>query len=431
MILNFKQLNTKSPLSVCVIDNCGGFYISTAKRLSEFFETTYYYSVNQSPFPRMSIDSVGKGYDNIIKMDEFWANIDLFDVIVFPDIYFNDWGKHLREMGKLVWGGCESEVLETNRKVFKQELEAAGMPVAPTKYIMGVSELENFLSSVKDRWIKISYYRGELETFHHIDMPHTKQWLNEITYKMGPMAEQIEFLIEDPIESIAEIGCDGWAINGQYPEQLVWGCEVKDMGYVGKRANYTDLPAPIQDVNAKFMPILKKYNHTGFYSNEIRYTEAGVPYYTDACMRAGSPPSNVYLAMIDNWAEIITAGCKGELVQPNFIAEYGVEIMLKSPYCNEGYLNISYPEEYKENIRLKGCFKVGDVEYIIPFPQAAFDMEDFGSVVVVGDNLEEIINKALEIASSVEGYRVHYNAAALPEAIEKLNGIQEALKIKF
>jgi hypothetical protein len=203
------------------------------------------------------------------------------------------------------------------------------------------------------------------------------------------------------------------------------------MGYVGKRCNYTDLPAPIQEVNAKFAPILQKYKHTGFYSNEIRYTKDNIPYYTDACMRSGSPPSNVYLAMIDNWDEIITAGCRNEVVQPNFIAEYGVEIMLKSYYCNEGYLNVSYPAEYADNIKLKGCFKVDDVEYIIPFPQASFTMEDFGSVVVVGDNLEQVINQALEIASKVEGYRVQYNAAALSEAIEKITSIQDALKIKF
>lgn len=431
MILNFKNITHKTDLSVCVVDNMGGFYISVAKRLSNYFDKTYYYSINQSPFPRLSVDSIGRGYDNIIRVDEFWGNLDLFDVIVFPDIYFNDWGKHLREMGKMVWGGCESEILETNRKVFKQELEAAGMPIAPTKYITGISELDKYLQSIQDKWIKISYFRGELETFHHIDYQHTKQWLNQIAYNMGPLGETLEFVIEDSIESVAELGTDGWTINGTYPEELIWGVEIKDMGYVGKRSKYADLPAPIVEVNSKFQPVLQKYKHTGFYSTEIRYTKEGVPYYTDACMRSGSPPSNVYLAMIDNWDEIIVAGCKGEIVKPNFIADYGVEIMLKSPYCNEGYLNISYPDEYKDNIKLKGSFKVNDLEYVIPFPQAAFDMEDFGSVVVVGNNLEEIILKALEIAKSIDGYRVSFNPDALNQAIERLTDLQNVLKIKF
>ena len=431
MILNFNKLNTKSNLSVCVVDNSGAFYISIAKRLSESFNRTYYYSVNQSPFPRQALDQVGKGYDSIIKIDEFWSSLDLFDIIVFPDIYFNDWGSVLRKMGKLVWGGCESEILETNRKVFKTEMVDVGMPVPPTQYVTGVTELEKVLTPLKDKWIKISYYRGELETFHHIDIQHTKQWLIEISYKMGPLSETMEFLIEDPIESIAETGCDGWCVNGNYPDQMIWGVEIKDMGYIGKRSNYNELPVPVKEVNDKFKPVLQKYKHTGFYSTEIRYTKEGVAYYTDACMRAGSPPSNTYMAMIDNWDEIISEGCKGNLVSPNFIAEYGVEIMLKSAHCNEGYLNISYPMEYGENIKLKGSFKVEDEEYVIPFPQAAFDMEEFGSVVVVGNNLEEIINKAMDIAGSIEGYRVQYNMAALSEAIERLSALQDALKIKF
>ena len=39
---------------------------------------------------------------------------------------------------------------------------------------------------------------------------------------MGPMSSVLEFQVEDSIKSIAEIGCDGWAINGKYPEQLMW-----------------------------------------------------------------------------------------------------------------------------------------------------------------------------------------------------------------
>lgn len=429
--MRFNFISTKNPQSICIVDNVGGAYIAVAKRLSNFFDKTYYHSVNQNPFPRLSLDNVGTGYDNLIKVDEFWSNIDQFDIIVFPDIYFNDWGAQLRKMGKQVWGGCESEILETNRKVFKDELENAGLEVVPTEYITGLSNLKRHLDGVRDKWIKISYYRGEMETFHHIDATHTKPWLDGLYFMMGPMGEKIEFQVEDPIKSIAEIGCDGWAINGNYPNELMWGVEIKDCGYIGKRSTLADLPKPIGEVNNKFKSILQKYKHTGFYSNEIRYTDKGIPYYTDAAMRAGSPPSNTYLEMVDNWDEIIIGGCKGELVEPKYVAEYGVEIILKSNYCNEGYLNVSYPPEYEDNIKLKGSFKLDDVEYIIPFTHCGFDMTEFGSVVVVGDNLEDIITQALEIASKVEGYKVEYNAAALPEAIERLTSVQEALKIKF
>lgn len=431
MNLSFKKFDNKNGLTVCVVDNCAGAYISIARRLAKSFSKSYYHSVNQNPFPKLSLSNIGTGYDDIERVDEFWNRLEEFDVIVFPDIYFNDWGARLRKLGKVVWGGCESEILETDRKVFKDELNSAGLLVAPTEYIKGLTELAKYLQGVEDRWIKISYYRGNAETFHHIDWLHTKPWINEMAHTMGPMAEVLDFQVEDPIKAIAEIGCDGWSVNGNYPETMVWGIEIKDCGYIGKRCDYEVLPVPIKYVNDKFRPVMNKYSHTGFYSNEIRYTENKESYYTDAAMRAGSPPSNTYLEMISNWDEIILNGGKGELVKPKFIAEYGVEIILKSNYCNEGFLNISYPDEYKDNIKLKGCFKLNDVEYIIPFTDAGFDMTEFGSVVVVGDNLEEIISKALEIAGSVEGYKVEFNAAALPEAIERLNDIQNILGVKF
>lgn len=431
MILNFKKYDDRNPLTICVVDNNSGSYVSVAKRLSKFFQKTYYYSCNQSSFPRLSLDNIGRGYDDIERVDEFWGRLDEFDIIIFPDIYFNDWGKHLREIGKMVWGGCESEILETNRKIFKDELVNVGLPVATTQYIIGITNLKEYLQNVKDKWIKISYFRGELETFHHIDFNQSKQWLNEMSYTMGPMAERIEFQVEDSIESIAEIGCDGWCINGEYPSSMLWGIEVKDCGYVCKSVKYNDLPEPIKQVNDKFKPVLEKYKHTGFYSNEIRYTNNGLAYYTDGALRVGSPAGNCYLDLIDNWGDIIEKGCNGKLVKPNYTSTYAVEIILKSEYCNKGYLNVKYPDEYKDNIKLKGCFKINGVEYVIPFTHCGFDMLEFASVVVCGDNLDEIITQAIEIASTVEGFKVQFNTDALSEALEKLNIIQETLKIKF
>ena len=39
----------------------------------------------------------------------------------------------------------ESEALETDRKLFKEEVEGCGLPVAPTKYIKGIDELSKYL----------------------------------------------------------------------------------------------------------------------------------------------------------------------------------------------------------------------------------------------------------------------------------------------
>jgi hypothetical protein len=148
-------------------------------------------------------------------------------------------------------------------------------------------------------------------------------------------------------------------------------------------------------------------------------------------MRAGSPPSNTYMEMIDNWDEIIIGACNGELVEPSFKCKYGVELILKSNYCNEGFLPVEFPSEYKDNIKLKSSFNINDKDYIIPYKYAGFDMVEFGSVVVVGDDLEEIMNEALEIAGSIDAYKLEYNSNALEIAKEELANIEEVFKIKF
>jgi hypothetical protein len=431
MKFELKEYRFKSELRAVVVDNIGGAYVPIAHRMSDFFDKVYYHSVNQSPFPRISLDKIGIGYDDIERLDDFWSSLSLFDVVIFTDIYFSDWGERLRKIGKLVWGGCQSDVIETDRKLFKDELSNVGMLVAPTKYINGITDLLEYLKGSKDKWIKMSYYRGEMETFHHINWSQSQVWADDLKREMGPLGETVEFIIEDSIDSIAEVGYDGYCINGIHPQSALWGLEVKDCCYVGKQSLNSDMPQPVQYVNTTFSPVLQKYKHTGFYSTEIRYTKDGDSYYTDPCLRAGSPPSNTYLDMIDNWDDIIVEGAKGNVVEPKFRAKYGVEIILKSGHATDNYLPVSFDPKYSKNVKLKGSFYINDSNYIIPFKHAGIDMSEFGSVVVVGDDLPSIVNQALEIASNVECYGINYDNNALDKAMETLSKVEEALKIKF
>jgi hypothetical protein len=431
MKLVFNKVKMSANMTCCIVDNVAGTYLPIAHRMSDFFSKVYYHSVNQNPFPKASMDSIGRGYDNIHRVDEFWGKLDDFDIIIFPDIYFNDWGSHLRKMGKMVWGANESDQLETNRNLFRNELGNMGLPVAPSKTFVGLTNLTNYLKNEQTKWVKLSYYRGEMETFKHINMKQSEVFLKDLAYQMGPLAETMEFIVEDNIDSIAEIGYDGWMIKGNNTQNMIWGLEVKDCGYVGKASTYKDMPEPLRVVNDKFKPVLQKYGHTGFYSTEVRIGDDMTPYYTDICGRAGSPPSNTYLEMIGNWDEIIIGGCRGEVVEPRFVAKYGCEIILKSQYCNKNFLPVNFPQEYKRNVKLKSAFNMNGKDYIVPFIHGGFDMDAFGSVVVVGDNLDEIMNKALEIAGEVDAYGLDYNSNALNTARESLSRVEGALGLQF
>lgn len=430
-MFTLKKFDNRNQNRICVVDNLGGSYVNIALTLSKYFQKTYYHTVQQNPFPSITWTEVGSGYPEINVINSFWDRLDDFDIIIFPDIYFASWGSHLRKMGKMVWGGSESEYLETNRKLFKEELKNNNMYVAPTQIVKGVNNLITYLKDKKDKWLKISYYRGDFETAHWVNYNYNYISFTDLLHNLGPCEGDIEFLIEDPIESVAEVGFDGYSIDGKFSNNCIWGLEVKDCGYVGKTTTQSLLPKPISLINQQFSPILKKYNHRGFFSTEIRYTKDDKSYFTDPCMRAGSPPSNTYLELINNWDEIIIGGCKGIIVEPRFTAKYGCEIILKSDYLATGFLPVNVPIEYKNNVKLKSSFIKNGSTYIISYRHAGFEMTEFGSVVVVGDNLQQIMNKAIDIAGKIEAYSLTYNVNALNIALDQLKNVEQKLNIKF
>ena len=428
--LIFKEVKKK--LNLCVYDNTGGCYLSVAHKMSDYFNV-FYYSGNPSPFPRMSVDMIGTGYDNITKVSEFWGeNLDNMDIIVMPDIYCNDEGYRLRKMGKMVWGGTQAEQLETNRQLFKEELKSVGLAIAPTNYIKGVSALGKYLKDKKDNWVKLSYYRGEKESFKNKGWNQTEVLIDEMNYQMGPLADSMEFTVEDNVDAIAEIGVDGWTVGGKYSNNMIWGLEVKDVAYLGKASTFSDIPDQLKQVTQKFEPILQKYGHTGFYSTEVRAGKDQKTYYTDPCMRVGSPSGNVYFDLTSNWDEIIPKGSKGEIVEPKFKAKYGVELILKSAYCNNNYLPLTIPKEFRKFVNLKGSFKLGDREYIIPFIQAGItDMEAFGSVSVIGDDVDSLMKQALEIADSIDCPGLTYDSDGLKKGKMELNNLYNNIGVQF
>jgi hypothetical protein len=432
MEFTFKKFEkTKNKNTVCVVDSIGGNYLPVAIELSNHFEKVYYNINEVSPFPRLSNDKVGVGYDQIEAIQDFWDKINEIDIFIFPDIYYSAMGKHLRDIGKMVWGGTPAEVLETDRKLFKQELKSVGLPVPNTVYIKGIDDLEKYMKTNSDKWMKVSFYRGLMETTHLLSYEYCRVLINELRYTTGPLASTIDFVIEDPIKAIAEIGSDGWTVNGVMPKNQIFGLEMKNIGYVGKSSTYDELPSALKDVNNRFQPVLQKYKHTGFYSTEVRVGEDGKNYYIDPCVRCGLPPSATYLQMVSNLAEIVISGCNGVVVEPKFAAKYGVEIILKSTYVNNNFLPVIFPEEYSKNIKLKGSFKMDNKYYIIPYKFCGYELSEVGCVSVVGDDLHKIMQQALEIAKSIDSYDITYDTQVLEKAQEEINKVSNALKFKF
>lgn len=421
----------KSNLKIIVVDNIGGSYLPIALLLSPYFAQVSYFSVNQSPFPYIQNDMPGSGYEGITRVDEFWSNIDLYDIILFTDIYFSDWGQILRSMGKMVWGGNDSEVLETNREIFYHEKELVGLPNIHTDVITGIDNLIVFCKNNGNVWVKISYYRGQLETFHSSDYKSSEIFLDNLKCELGPLGPEIVFLVESNMVAVAEIGSDGYTCNGVFTQSLQWGIECKDSGYICKWDNREDLPPPINFVNGKFTQVLQKFGHSGNFSTEIRFGEDGKSYFTDPALRIGIPSGISMYKNISNWDEIIPGICSGKLIEPKFKNKYACELVLKDTYVNTHFLSVSFPEEYKENIFLKNSFIRNETYYCSPFSKTGFELEQFGTVCTTGDNLQDVINECLMIASKVDSYNLTYDKSAMNNIMKSVQDLKTVLNIDF
>jgi hypothetical protein len=421
----------KSTLKVCFVDNIGGCYLPAALIFSKHFAHTYYHIPVNSPFPRISSKAPGIGYEEIEVLDSIWPVLDSIDLFIFGDIYQADLATQLRKMGKLVFGGG-GDLIETNRKLFSEILERLNMPVIPSVFLMGTTALRKYLTRKKSKFVKISYWRGEAETFEFININYNKVQLDEIEFNLGPLNELVEFQVQDSMDCVAEVGYDGWSVNGVFPQNGVTGLEVKNCGYVGVVKPITSMPKPVQEVNLNFAPALKSYRHNGFFSSEIRYTKDGISYFTDPCMRLGSPPSISYLSNCSNLGKCIEAAAKGEILEPTYFKKYMCEIILKSSYCINNYMPVLFPEQYKSNVFIKGSFIIDGKYYTIPFLKAAgYTLEEFGSVCVFDNTIESAMEQALEIANSIEAYEIHFDKKVLETATNAINKVETALNWKF
>lgn len=393
-----------------------GTFTFAAERMARDFGKVCYFSQWQGGFSQSKDFLPGHGLPDVERIDDPFRKIDDFDLWWFTDVGMGGLQEFLRREGIPVFGCGDGQALEINRVKLKEELIAADLAIAKSRVITGIDRLRAILMKETDLFIKMSFFRGDGETFRHDKWFSTATWLNNLAVQLGPYGEIAEFLVEEPIEGDAvEIGYDTFAVNGQLPENMLFGYEVKDAGFLGT----TDpLPQRLRDNANKFQKVLEKYNYTGILSTELRVTK-DEEYLIDFTARCPSPPSEVECAITDNLAEIVYEGAKGNLVEPEFNARYGAMLVMKSDWIVDHALALQRGRS--DRVFLHGHFKLGNKDYaIVPegFPE-------FAGAVGIGDTVEEAIEEALDAAESVDGYQVRYDGDAFEEAIKTIRAGQK------
>lgn len=390
-----KPTKKVSEATVCVVDY--GTFICLAEKLSETFKKVYYYTPTSQEYYSIADLVKADGLENVERVHDifephFMEEIDLF---VFPDIGYGGLQKYLRSIGKAVWGSLGADKIEILRTHFLDILKKLDLPVIHTETIKGLEELRDHLYDKKNKWIKVNKYRGNMETWHHIDIEHSAQELDRLAVEFGGLQNTVTFVVQDYIETDVEIGYDGWCVDGEFPEQSFQGYEKKNELYLGSLLSKNELPDAVQKINKALSPLLKKYGYRNFFATEIRIKD-DIPYFIDPTMRMPGQTGEQMLETCSNLADVIWQGAHGILIKPEFKYKFAAEATMH--YTAGGDWKIlSIPENVRQWVKLGHYCKLDDYYH---FPPKTND--EVGVILGVGNTIKEAVVSLLGNIDALE-----------------------------
>src|SRR5258705_13272517 len=258
-----------SSLSCCIIDD--GQFTELVIRLSREFGRVYFHNPTLiEGFPRVGKYAIGQGIPEITWIENLFEHKDKIDLFIFPDIFTSDAQIELQSQGRRVIGSRKADRLEIQRIAFKRVQKKLGLEVPKHEIINGLSTLCEFLKEHDDLYVKISRFRGSFETKHHHNYATSEFWLNALAVELGPLSEEMVFLVEYPIRGKVEIGYDGFCFDGEFPELTLFGPEIKAKSYIGAVTEYKNLDSRLREINEALALEMKADGYKNFFSTEVR-----------------------------------------------------------------------------------------------------------------------------------------------------------------
>ena len=290
-----------------------GLNVSVANALARDFGEVLYFTNWSRAFPSMTEVVSGYGYEGVKRITDFWDHVNEVDLFVFPGCYDGDLQVYLDSIGKRVWGSRNGSNLELLRWNTKEFMKSIGLPVQPCQQVKGLENLRELLKKKENCFVKISKFRGDMESWHHINYTLSESRLDELAFRLGPLQHMATFVVEDEIETEIEVGYDG-IFTGEWPNFAMQGYEKKDCGLLASVMPYDELPEEVREVNSRLEEYLKTSKYRNFISTEIRIGEDSLPYLIDVTNRAPIPSSSIQISNYKNRADIFWYGANGESV---------------------------------------------------------------------------------------------------------------------
>jgi len=409
-----------------------GLFTGLACNLSRYFGEVLYFTPWQRANPTILDVLIGMGYPEIRRVRDFWQVWKTVDLFVFPDCLNDDLQLHLVEQGKRVWGSRGGVSLELDRWKTKEFIKKAGLPVQPVRQVRGLDNLRAYLRENNDCFVKFSRWRGDMESWEHINYEMSEPRLDELAFRFGPFKNQVAFLVEDKIHTEIEVGYDGICIDGAWPTVAMQGYEAKDNGLLAAVMPYDALPEPVREVNAKLEPFLKEAKYRNFFTTEIRVGEDSLPYLIDATCRQPSPSGEIQSVLYRNLGEILWLGAEGEMVEPEVSAPFAAEAMIYSDWAHKHWQTVEVTPKAQPFVNFFNSANLSEtVEAIVPgISDLAVVSNEIGDVVGFGDTIQEAIDDLKKHAEGVKGMGIQIKTDCFTKIVAEIEKA-EAEGMKF
>jgi hypothetical protein len=405
-----------------------GSQLKFAERMAESFDTVFYFNPNVwDGFQTVRDMEVGQGVKGIIKIKEWTSVVDIINCAAFTDCYEPEFQKYLRDLGIPVFGSGFSAELETDRGYLKDVIKQIGLPIGKFEIAKGIDYLEYLLKEKENVFIK-SNHRGDHETEKWKNYKLSKGSLRRMRKEMGIFGLNETYIVEEKLDSIGEIGIDTFCVDGNYPQNVLAGIEVKDAGYIGCFMSYYDLPKQLKKVSDAFAPIFRDLGYRGSHSNEVIIGKDLEGYVIDLTQRMPQPPNDAILNAVSNYAECVSLVANGIVPIVRNDYKYVCQFILKSDIAKIDDTPIIVPDQYKKFVSVKNLYV--DNEGTWYYTKRGMAMCEIGSVSAYGDTLKQAIEMAKEISDSIEAEDAHVELSSIDSGLDSIKKLNKA-GIKF
>lgn len=388
--------------------------------LARYFGKVYYHRISGGPYLESPLCHIGEGLPDVTWTDKPWAVMPSVDAVFFPDVYDGGLQVFLRSVGIPVCGSLAGEKMELDKAYFLGMLKEVGLPVPKTYRAEGLTDLWDYVKH-KDGPLYMKNAdkeRGDWETLPHYNAHQTRKFIDKKRAALGERAEDIEILVQSPIEADCEFGIDTFQLNGEIPAKVCGGYEDKDEAYVG--TVFSTPPKIISCITDKLAPVYKRLGFAGPYSNEVRITAQGKAYPIDETCRCAAPPTASVCSLLgESYAQAIYDLAHDKLPVITEDHRYAAELLLSSKYHNEDELHIG-PTKDIEKLGMfirNGVCRDGQI-YAIPNGDDGI----FGSIVSVGKNIDSAIDDVTEKVKGLKIYQLDFDQGAFSRLKEKIEG---------